>query len=264
MPRFALVLVVAALSSACLRSTTVISISPDGSGTILQETGVSPQAMAMLQGMAAAGGDQGDQKDKPAELFGEEQALKVATSMGVRFVSGEPIKTAQMEGYRARFAFDDVRKLQMKMNQETTAALSGGGGTDTEPPFGFGFERRGDSAILTITMPQEKPDLPGMPGATGGDETTPEQNAQALQMMKMMMQGMFVDISLEVDGRIIKTNAPHVEGSRLTLMQLDFDKLLADESGLLKLQKASDMKSLEHVAGLKLITEPRITVEFAK
>ena len=263
MPRLAIVLCLAAISTACLRSTTVISISPDGSGTIVQETGVSPQAMAMLQGMAAGG----EQKGMPAEMFGEEHAQKIASTMGVRFVSGEPIKTAQLEGYRARFAFDDVRKLQMKMNQEATAAL-GGGKAGGEPPFGFGFERRGDSAILTITMPQEKPEGlsgigAGMGGATAG-ETTPEQNAQALQMMKMMMQGMFVDISLEVDGRIIKTNAPHVDGSRLTLIQLDFDKLLADESGLTQLQKATDLQSLGNVAGLKVITDRTVTVEFAK
>ena len=78
------------------------------------------------------------------------------------------------------------------------------------------------------------------------------------------MQGLFVDISLDIDGRIIKTNAPHVSGSRLTLLQIDFDKLLADETGLQKFQSASDLKSLGNIAGLKLPTEPKVTVEFAK
>jgi hypothetical protein len=55
-----------------------------------------------------------------------------------------------------------------------------------------------------------------------------------------------------------------VEGSRLTLLQLDFDKLLAEESGLQKLQNATDLKSLSNVAGLKMITERKVTVEFSK
>jgi len=263
MSRLAVVLLVAATSTACLRSTTVVSVRPDGTGTIVQETGVSPQALAMLKGMAAGAGEQ--QAAVPPEIFGEEQAKKAAATMGVTFLSGEPIKTADMEGYRARFSFDDVRKLQMKMNQDPTAGLAGGK-DGSDPPFGFGFEKRGESAILTITMPDEKPaGIPGLnaPGM-GGAGTSPEQNAQALQMMKVMMQGLFVDISLDIDGRIVKTNAPHVEGSRLTLLQLDFDKLLAEESGLQKLQNATDLKSLSNVAGLKMITERKVTVEFSK
>ena len=67
-----------------------------------------------------------------------------------------------------------------------------------------------------------------------------------------------------MDGRIIKTNAPYVEGSRVTLMQIDFDKLLADDSALTKLQGAKDIKSLAAVPGLKVVTEPTVTIEFSR
>ena len=69
---------------------------------------------------------------------------------------------------------------------------------------------------------------------------------------------------LNVDGKIIKTNAPYVKGSDVTLLQLDFDKLLADEAALTKLQGATDMKSLASVPGLKVIPEKRVTIEFGK
>ena len=72
-----------------------------------------------------------------------------------------------------------------------------------------------------------------------------------MTMMKMMMRGLFVDVALTVDGRIIKSNAPYVEGSRVTLMQLDFDKLLSDDAALPKLQSAKDIKSLAAVPGLE-------------
>jgi hypothetical protein len=263
MPRVALFLLLAVTCTACLRSTTVVSIRPDGTGTIVQETGMSAQALAMMQSMAAGGAEQ--KQGVPPEIFGEEQAKKAAATMGVTFLSGEAIKTADMEGYRARFSFDDVRKLQMKMNQDPTAGLATGKDA-SDPPFGFGFERRGESAILTITMPDETPaGIPGLGAGMGGSAgTSPEQNAQAVQMMKMMMQGLFVDISIDIDGRIVKTNAPYVDGSRLTLLQLDFDKLMADESGLQKLQGATDLKSLGNVAGLRIITERKVTVEFSK
>ena len=88
----------------------------DGSGTVVQETAVSTQALGMLQGLAGAN----QTGDKPAQLFGEEQARKAADTMGVTFVSGEPYKTGELEGYRARYAFADIAKVNLKMDQATT------------------------------------------------------------------------------------------------------------------------------------------------
>src|SRR5512145_3060696 len=103
MKHLAAVVIVLLSSSACLRSTTTISVKADGSGTVLQETGVSPQTLAMLKGMGGAG-----PAGMPGQMFGEEQAKKAAAVMGVDFVSGEPFKTAELEGYRARYAFKDI------------------------------------------------------------------------------------------------------------------------------------------------------------
>jgi hypothetical protein len=258
----------AALFALALTSTTVVTIKPDGSGTIVQENGLSPQAMGMMKSMAAS---QGAQTGGSPEIFGEAQARKTADSMGVRFVSGEPIKTAQFEGYRANFAFDDVRKIQMKLNEDPTGGALGSAGSSSTPPFGFTFERNAASSLLTITLPQDKLPGGGPLGAMGGKIPKSDaagadaaQTAQMLSMMKVMMQGLFVDVSLNVDGRIVKTNAPHIEGNRLTLLQLDFDKLLADETAFQKLQSASDLKSLGGIAGLKVVTEPKLTVEIAR
>jgi hypothetical protein len=250
--------VVVLSSSACLRSTTSISVKADGSGTVLQETGVSPQTLAMLKGMAS--GAPGGMQD---QMFGEDQAKKAAALMGVEFVSGEPIKTAELEGYRARYAFKDIRNVKMNMNQAEAAGMPAAGASPRESPFSFDFERKGSASVLTVTVPDQKEGLgPVVPKPPGGAET--EQNQQALQMMKVMMKGLFVDVSLNVDGRIVKTNAPHVNGSTITLLQVDFDKLLADEAALKRLQGATDIKALANVPGLKVITDRTLNVEFVK
>lgn len=258
--RCILALLVALASSGCLRSTTTIDLKADGSGTILQETAVSAQALGMLQGLAGANAT----GEKPTQLFGEEQARKAAAGMGVTFVSGEPIKTGELEGYRARYAFDDIAKVTVNMDQ---GAGNLAPGSDTKkPPFGFTFNRGSAASLLTIQMPDQTPGAPGsipFPGA-GGSEADKAQAAQAMAMMKMMMRGLFVDVALNVDGRIIKSNAPYVEGSRVTLLQIDFDKLLTDDAALLKLQSARDIKSLAAVPGLKVVTEPKVTIEFSR
>ena len=257
--RCSLALLVALCTSGCLRSTTTIDLKDDGSGTIVQETAVSTQALGMLQGLAGAN----QTGDKPAQLFGEEQARKAADTMGVTFVSGEPYKTGELEGYRARYAFADIAKVNLKMDQGTNSLAPGA--EAKKPPFGFAFKRGSAASTLTIQMPDQTPGTPGaLPFPGGGSDADKAQMAQAMGMMKMMMRGLFVDVALNVNGRIIKSNAPYVEGSRVTLLQIDFDKLLADDTALLKLQSAKDLKSLASVPGLKVVTEPKVTIEFSR
>ena len=221
---------------------------------------MSAQALGMLQGLAGAA----PAGEKPPQLFGEEQARKAAATMGVTFVSGEPIKTGDLEGYRARYAFDNIEKVTVKMDQGTDSVAPES--KTKKPPFGFTFKRGAAASLLTIQMPDQTPGgmspVP-MPGA-GGTDAEKAQAAQAMAMMKMMMRGLFVDVALNVNGRILKSNAPYVEGSRVTLMQIDFDKLLTDDAALQKLQNAKDLKSLAAVPGLKVVTEPIVTIEFSR
>ena len=251
----------AIFSTGCLRSTTVIELRPDGGGTILQETGLTAQAAAMVKGFASQN-QQG--AGKPSELFTEEQARKAADSMGVTFVSGEPFAANGMEGYRARYSFDDITKVKMSMDQ-SAAQLTSPDAKPKEPPFSFAFDKKPTSSLLTINLSDQAKGgaklLPELPGAGGTADKA--QAAQALAMMKMMMSGLFVDISLNLNGKILNSSAPH-EGSRVTLMQIDFDKLMADAAALEKLQGATDLKSLANIPGLKVPNSPKVTIEFAR
>ena len=74
----------------------------------------------------------------------------------------------------------------------------------------------------------------------------------------------FIDVSLNVNGRILKSDVPYVQGTRITLMQIDFEKLLAAGTSFQKLQTAPDTKSLSGLPGLKMVSEPTITIEFSR
>lgn len=254
------ILIATCFSTGCLRSTTTIDLRADGSGTILQETAMSAQALAMLKSFASQSNSGGA---PPSDIFGEEQAKKAAGSMGVTFVSGEPFKTADFEGYRARYSFDDISKIRVSMDQTMSAPQTT---SSKPPPFGFGFDKGAASSTLTIQMPDQPPtrQLPGLGTGAATTDVEKAQAAQAMAMMKTMMKGLFVDVSMNVAGRIIKTNAPRVDGSRVTLMQIDFDKMLADEAALQKLQGASDLKALASVPGLTIASDPKVTIEFAR
>jgi hypothetical protein len=250
-----------ALTTGCIRSTTTISLKPDGSGTIVQENAVGAQALAMIKSFAASGSKPG--AAGAADLFTAEQAKKTAEAMGVTFVSGDPIKTGELEGYRALYRFDDITKIKINMQQGADAMVPAT--AQKEPPFGFGFSRGPASSVLTIQMPDQSTAgaFPGMPGA-GGLDADQAQAAQALAMMKMMMQGMFLDVSIDVEGNILKSNASHVQGSKITLLQVDFDKLLADDGALKRLEAAKDIRGLVDIPGLKVASEPKLVIEFSR
>jgi hypothetical protein len=73
-----------------------------------------------------------------------------------------------------------------------------------------------------------------------------------------------VDVSLVVDGRVIKTNAPEVSESRLTLLQFDFDKVTATDGALQKLQQITDPKMLKDIPGVRMVAGPVVSIEFGR
>ena len=261
MRRLCLTLLAVAVCSGCFRATTVITVKQDGSGTLDQELGFTAQAMAMLRNF---GSSPGSQKSGDVQMFGPEQAQTMAESMGVRFVSGEPVKTPDLEGYRAHFAFDDVSKIRLnKMNVQTPTGPGADAQKPDEAPLSFGFRKGDKASVLTINVPEQKSGtgalMPQMPGGGSPDEKT-----QALSMLMPMLHGLFVDVSLVVDGRVIKTNAPFVSGSQFTVLQFDFDKVSASEGGIQKLQQITDPKQLKDIPGVRVLTDPVVTIEFGR
>ena len=87
-------------------------------------------------------------------------------------------------------------------------------------------------------------------------------------MKKQMFKGLKFSVSLIVDGTLVKTNTPHVKGNTLTVIAVDFDKLLENPEKFAELAKkqpktVEDMKKvLKDVPGITFNPEPTTTVEF--
>jgi hypothetical protein len=108
-------------------------------------------------------------------------------------------------------------------------------------------------------------DKPASTPQGGPDMTDPT----VLNMVKTMFDGFKIAIDLEVMGSIVKTNAEYVNGSRLTLLEMDLAQLFQDQAKLQALQgkvapgaSLSEVKPyLKDIKGIK-IDGPTITVEF--
>src|SRR5262245_56284980 len=105
------------LASGCLTSVTTIKVKPDGSGTIEQSIAMKAEAAAQLTAMAATFGDTAEKGKaaEPLELFSDKDMREAATKFGegVTFVSSQPIKTNDMVGRVATYAFADITKVRV-------------------------------------------------------------------------------------------------------------------------------------------------------
>ncbi len=259
----------------CISEKQVIKLNADGSGTITITTIMKKAAIEqMRQMMRSFGGGEGEAK--PPDLFSEEQAKAKAAKMGegVQFVSAEKINTQDEQGLKATYSFRDITKLRISEQPDNPGGGPGGPGPGAaapkSPPITFKFSKLpSGNLLLTVVNPPSKEPAGGAkdegpappPGAQEPDEAQ-------LAMMKEMLAGLKVSIQLEVSGKIVKTNSPHVSGNTVTLMEMDFDKFLNDISKLKKLaqhqpKSLDDAKALiKDFPGMKIHLDPEITVEF--
>jgi hypothetical protein len=267
-PRLAIALAAPLMLTGCFSSQTLIKVKADGSGTIEQTNLVSSQMLGMAAAMAK--GIQSDdvklkEQLKVSDLFSEERLKAQAADWGagVRYISSEPLTQASMQGARAVYAFDRIDGLAMgKPSQRDQPA----------PPMVFSLKSpTPGTSLLTIDFPQPAGTAASGEETPGAPVNTQDLPPEAMAMMKSMLEGMRIGVDVEVDGRVVKTNAPASSGSRVTLLDLDFAALLADPKQLEVLQSlrpGTDFetirRALKDIPGMKVPTETTVTVEFAR
>jgi hypothetical protein len=266
--RVAPVVVAALALSACFQSTTILRVNADGSGTIEQTTVVTQAGMKNLRQVWAMGKDDGT---KPPDVFSPAQSRKFAEAMGpgVTLVSSTPIKNADGEGSRAIFAFRDISQLPARRTaNDDSDALDPAGVSVPQIHFAMTHEANGH-ALLRITLPpSQKPAMTATaPDGSGGRPQTrmpPEQ----LAMVKQIFAGMRVAVAIEPAGQLVKTTCPFVDGNRVTLVDVAFDQLLANDTAFVRLQAAHTVEevraAMKDVPGLKVNLDPEITIEFER
>ena len=252
-----------ALLSGCINSATLLKVAPDGSGTIEQTMLVNLTAAKGL--MPGAGGAQ---KESGAVL-NEAEFKRTAERMGVRPVSLTPIKQGNFEGAKAVFAFDDVSKIRLDQDPQMSGAATGSFASagKSNSPFKFTFAREGGSSVLTISVDEKL-----TAAATEKAQEAPslqQIDPAMMQMVKTMFEGFKILVDLEVAGKIVKTNADYVSGSRITLLELEAAGIFQDEAKLRALQSkirpgaslAELRPYLKEIQGVK-VNHPTVTIEY--
>jgi hypothetical protein len=255
--RLMFVLPVVVLSVGCFQGQRTFKVNADGSGTIVDTTKLGEQAKGMLAGMEEM------DKSSPAEKKAKKKAKYVekaaAMGEGVTFVSAE---TAKDGSDVTIYAFKDITKVKVS----GMPSPDQGSSTSKEEPLTFKLTKNAaGNTVLTVVSPPEKAADPKAPKPEAKPKKKPEEIQQEITMMKGMMAGLKIKSTVEVNGKLVKTNSPNVVGPVVTLMEMDFDAL--DMAALQKLSEGGQgggpptPAMMKGIKGIK-VSDPEVTIEF--
>jgi hypothetical protein len=260
--------------SACLNTSTLIRVAPDGSGTIEQTLLFNAKSIEnAFAGMGFKPTGKSSSRSGPA--MDEASMKKAAESLGngITLVSVTPVKQPSgYEGVTARFRFADITAL------DTSEFLMPGPAKELSP----GADGSGSGDRVRFTM-QRTPAGTSVLTATFDDTTSGsgkssknKNNAgpglddpEVRQIVKTLFKGFRIGIDLEVIGQVVRADADHVNGKRITIAEIDMEELLLNGDKLNSLDKVlgpdasiAEMRPhLNKIKGLK-INRPVMTVEF--
>lgn len=266
-------LMAAVVTTGCLSIDSNIKVKPDGTGTIEQTMLVNSSAMGMMSMMSESG-------DKPKgpvaeEMFSAEKMKAEAAKLGegVTYVSSTPVTQGEMKGVTAIFAFTDFNKLKL-----TTAPPDMGGSEDSGmkttssgSTLDMVMSRKGGSSLITLDMFGDKAKAAAAEAKKDGPAENPfgEMPKEMMGMLAPMFKDMRVAVSVEPVGQLVRTNATHVTGQKITVLDIAFGELFADPAGFEKMEKLGNNPSLDQirtalagVKGIKLNEVEKLEIEF--
>ncbi len=257
----------AVLFNGCIQIETTLFINKDGSGTINERVVMSKAFVNMLKDFARSFQDSTSTEE--FTLFKDDEIIDDAKNYGadVNYVSHNFISDENWEGYTAIYSFNDVSKIKISPDPDDKVEVGmGDEETGQAKEFYYFSFIQGDIAELIIDRPEIEKDK-GESEEIEQDETE-EINDEIGDEFLEMMDGMSIKIKVGVDGNIVNTNASYVDGSEVTLFQMDFSEMMKDKDNFKEFtnkepKNLDEMKEfLEKFPSMKIEIEKPIKIKF--
>lgn len=256
------------LLAGCVDVSSTVHLKPDGSGTVTMEQYMSPQMTGMMESMGAMGQAAGATNAPAAKVDAlamfEDTITNEIKGMGeaVTLVKKEACTNALgWKGFKLVCSFKDINKLNLSGMSNMEGQGEGQG--EAKPNMSIKFTP-GKTAKLVM----KEPELPAKPDEAAAAKPEGMDPEAMMQMMAPMMAGMRMRMTIEVEGKIVKTNAKYVEGNRVILADISMDKVMANPEGRKLIAGAqNDPSSMRKLAdlkieGVKVSAEPTLEIEF--
>lgn len=267
-PMLALAVLVA---TACVEHEVVIKLRPDGSGEIVETTMARGEMVEAMKGMKEAAAE--EESDGRAKA----EARVAALGAGVSLVSWEELTDGGL-GERTVYAFEDINNVSVGQGPESEDAPGG----DDRVSFRFTRDGGVSRLVAVFDTPEapapatEEPEVVGAEATEGADSMgeamgagMEAMGAEMAEMMKPFLEGFKTRLVIEVDGDVVETDAPAVNGSAVTLMEFDFDQVLATDGAWEKVAALGNEQNLvvvgqalEGVPGVSVPSASEVTLTF--
>jgi len=230
--------------TSCVRTSTLVSVKKDGTGTIVSRYYFSPQMLAMIDQLGSLGGGlaeaAGSAGGPNLGLLGEmakpdEESLRKDASNygeGVHYAKHEAGKDDEgWLGYAVTYDFDDIRKVRIDQSSVPGKAkefVETSGKEIKDKGGNLTFALDGD--VLTVKSTFASTGMDGMIDQEQLDQAKQlgMKPSESMKMAAGMTAGMRVSFFLRAPEGIVETTAQHVTGDLIILSDADISKMLVD------------------------------------
>ncbi len=238
--------------SGCLQVNTTVNLNKDGSGTIEEVFVMKTEVINMMKEFAMAFDST---KSEGFEIFNETELREKAAKFGegVTYVSGELVQKDNYEGYKVIYSFTDINKIKLNPSPEDKVPMGNDLGEVEEETVDdllkFNF-KKGNPSTLVIDFPK-----PQIEDKLETEETTEFEDStfsqEAEQKMIEMFDGMKMALYFNFKDGINETDASFVNGSEVTLMEVDFSEIIKNKEVFKNFQNAKPetMEEFKEVVG---------------
>lgn len=268
MTKWVLILLSALLTAGCFQVERVVTVKPDGSGTLEEKVMFSKKILKSITEAFQPEG--GGEKAADPDMY-DEKGLKAAAQgmgKGVRYLGSNKASDEKFTGYRVVYAFKNINDLRVDNGPPSMDKKPGSVGPEQGMRFSFKAAKAGKPALLVLKSAKEK-SKETTETTKLTEESNKEPNQKELDALKGMLDGMRFAFSVVVDGKIVETNASHRDNSRIILADVDFSKLLnLSQQDLASLNEVKEkgmpdvMTALKNIPGVKVDMNNEVRVKF--
>ncbi len=220
MKKILLAIVLPLFFMGCISSGVTVKVNKDGSGEIIQTFKIKKDFVGFLS-----------MTDEPTDpnLIDMESLNSAAKAMGegVSLTKVEPMpEDSPYAGYEAYFNFKDISKIKVSASPSTSPeAVS----EDSSDWISFDFNK-GKTSKLTMHLLGNAPDQTDQQTSSESDSEVEASTEEGLgDQLKGIYKDMHYWMKVEVNGTITNTNASFVDGSLITIFDMNFEKIVEND-----------------------------------
>jgi len=256
--------------SGCFTSNVLVTVRPDGTGSVEQTATIRPAAMLEFDKLASP--DLAANPQRPSEILKQFQKDVEKATQGwlfggnLRLRATRPINTDDRAGWALTYDFDDVTGLRLQLMPQLpglqsfyrVAAKDPASSTTLSSmlaPLNETLQR------LTFQFPRFAMDPSAEPPAAWASGS-----AQEMAEFRKLVRGSRVTIAVETSAPIARTNSPFRDDNRVTLLDIDVEQaFFSKQMGMLASTPTTFEEllfALADLPGVKLAREHEITIDF--